>query len=614
MSTRQRSTGRYLALATALALGATACGGSSSSGGSPTAGSSSSTGTGGTTGGPANNEGTPQKGGTLNMLGSGDTDYLDANISYYTLGALALRMFSRQLYTYPADPNNNTKGVPDLATGDPKVSSDGKTVTISIQKGAMWDTSPPRQITAADEVRGVKRTCNPAQPFGGLPDYQDLIVGFSDFCAGFAKVKPEAAAIADYINKTDVAGVTVGKDPQTVVFKLNHPAAYFTDMLTMSAFSPAPKEYDKYVPASGQLAQHTVSDGPYKLSLYKPTKRMEFVRNDNWDAATDNVRKAYVDRIIIDETVAQESSQQQLQTGTPSADMTYGDFPPPSVLSQLIAAKDPQLTLGPSASSNPYVVYNTVSPNNNGALGKVAVRQAISYATNRDNIIQALGGPKVNPPLTNILPKALVGGEQGFDPYPYNVSKAKEMLKSAGFPNGMTLKFLYRPSSEGSRKSFATIQQDLKQAGITVKGVPSPDADFYTKYLQVPSVAKRGVWDLSLAGWGSDWYGNAALSFFNPLFSGPPSFPPNGSNYGFYQSTKSKAAIDAGIKAKDESQAGPLWAKADHAVMADAPIFPITQPIQALYRAKQVKNAQYIPSIQGYDPTNVWLDPATNGG
>ena len=27
---------------------------------------------------------------------------------------------------------------------------------------------------------------------------------------------------------------------------------------------------------------------------------------------------------------------------------------------------------------------------------------------------------------------------------------------------------------------------------------------------------KRGVWDLSLAGWGADWYGNAALSFFAP--------------------------------------------------------------------------------------------------
>jgi hypothetical protein len=26
-----------------------------------------------------------------------------------------------------------------------------------------------------------------------------------------------------------------------------------------------------------------------------------------------------------------------------------------------------------------------------------------------------------------------------------------------------------------------------------------------------------------------------------------------------------------------------------------------------------VHNAVYLPSLQNYDPTNVWLDPATNG-
>ena len=72
------------------------------------------------------------------------------------------------------------------------------------------------------------------------------------------------------------------------------------------------------------------------------------------------------------------------------------------------------------------------------------------------------------------------------------------MLAEAGYPNGLTLKFLYRNASEGSSKTFATVQQDLTKAGITVEGVPSPNADFYTKYLQVPDVAKRGVWDIAL--------------------------------------------------------------------------------------------------------------------
>ena len=31
----------------------------------------------------------------------------------------------------------------------------------------MWDTTPPRQITAEDEIRGIKRTCNPAMRSAG---------------------------------------------------------------------------------------------------------------------------------------------------------------------------------------------------------------------------------------------------------------------------------------------------------------------------------------------------------------------------------------------------------------------------------------------------------------
>ena len=125
------------------------------------------------------------------------------------------------------------------------------------------------------------------------------------------------------------------------------------------------------------------------------------------------------------------------------------------------------------------------------------------------------------------------------------------MLADAGYPNGLTLKFLYRNASEGSSKAFQTVQQDLSKIGIKVVGVPSPNADFYTKYLQVPTVAQRGVWDVSLAGWGPDWYGDAALSFFEPLFSGQPSYPPIGSNFGFYNSPATNALIQQASTRQD---------------------------------------------------------------
>ncbi|MEU4286662.1 ABC transporter substrate-binding protein [Kribbella sp. NPDC026596] len=572
---------------------------------------------GGSASGSGGTAATPVTGGTLNMLGAGDVDYMDPNLSYYSVGYLNLRMWSRQLFTYPADPGtDNTKPVADLATDIPTaanggISADGKTYTIKIRPGAQWNTTPARQVTAADMVRGVKRTANPVQPFGGIPDFANLIVGYKAFADGFAKVAKTPAAIQAYIDKTPLPGV-VAKDDTTVEFHLTQPATYFVDMLTLTAFSPAPVESLKYLPASTELGNHYPSDGPYKVDSWVPTKSITYSRNPAWNASTDPVRKAYVDKIVVNETVSQDSIQQQLQTGTPTADLEWDVQPPPSQLPGLLAKKDKNLNLGMTASTNPYVIYNTASPNNNKALANVKVRQAISYAINRDHILQVLGGPTINPPLTHVLPDNIVGSKQ-IDPYPYNPDKAKQLLAEAGFPH-LTLKFLYRNASEGSSKSFQTVQQDLSKAGITVVGVPSPNADFYVKYLQVPTVAQRGVWDLSLAGWGADWYGNAALSFFNPLFSGEPSYPPIGSNFGLYSSSATNALIDQAEKAPSEDQAADLWAKADAQVMADAPFFPLTNPKNANYHAPQVNNAVYVPALQMFDPTNVWLSTGKQGG
>jgi len=552
------------------------------------------------------------------MLGTGDVDYMDPNISYYSIGYLGLRMWSRQLFTNPAVAGKTMTTVPDLATVLPTVSNggisaDGKTYTIHIRQGAKWDTSPARQVTAADEVRGVQRTCNPVQPFGGIPDFNDLIVGYTAFCNGFANVGHTAAAMAAYMDKTALPGV-VATNPSTITFKLTHAASYFTDMLTLSSFSPAPVEFNQYIPASAELAAHTISDGPYKIDSYVATKSINFSRNPAWSAASDPVRKAYVDKIVVNETSTQDSVQEQLETGSPSADMEWDAWPPPNEIPALIAKSDPLLNIGATASSSPYVVFNTVSPNNNKALGNVKVRQALEYAINRSNIIQVLGGPRINPPLTHVLPPEILGGESNFDLYPYNVAKAKQMLSAAGFPKGLTLKFLYRNSAEGSTKAFQTIQQDLSNVGVTVVGVPTPSADFYTKYLEVPTVAQRGVWDVSLAGWNADWYGNAALSYFNPLFSGTASFPPSGSNFGLYNSAAANKAINAAVNATTTAQAKVLWAAADRQVMADAAIFPITNVQQANYHATQVHNAVYIPSIQNFDPTNVWIEKDKQGG
>ncbi|GAB2568863.1 ABC transporter substrate-binding protein [Microlunatus antarcticus] len=586
------------AAVTSLALLASACGG----------------GNGATTPGTSNNAGTPVKGGVLNMLGVGDVDYMDPNVSYYSGGYTILRLWNRQLFTYPAEADKTTTSAPDLADGPVSTSADGLTVTVKLRDGAQWNTTPARAVVAADEITGVKRTCNPVQPFGGIPDFNDLIVGYADFCSGFAKVKPTVAAMKEYVQKTDLPGVTA-PDDKTIVFKLTHPASYFQDMLTLPALSPAPVEWLDATPGTefGNDLKNLISNGPYYIDEYTPTKTIDLKRNPAWTEASDPIRKAYVDQVKVTETGTQESIQQQLETATDSADMAFDTFPPATQVPGLVARKDPNLNIGPGSSSNPYLVYNTVSASNNGALKDVAFRQALSTGINRANLIQVLGGPNLNTTLTNVLPADIVGGEQGFDPYPYDQAKAKQMITASGH-EGATVKILYRNASQGSTKVFQSVQQQLTELGLKVEGVAAPNADFYTKYLQQPSVAKRGVWDIAIAGWGADWYGNAALSFFAPLWSGEPSFPPIGSNYGFYANDKTNALIKQATEAKTQDEAAALWAQADQQVMADAAFFPITNPNTANYKATQVNNAVYLPALQQFDPANVWLSSGKQGG
>jgi peptide/nickel transport system substrate-binding protein len=556
-----------------------------------------------------NSAGTPVSGGTLTMLGTGDVDYMDPNVSYYSIGYLGLRMWSRGLYTYPAVESQTTTVVPDLATGMPTISNGGLKYAVTIRKGAMWNTTPARQVTAADVVRGVKRSCNPTQPFGGEPDYSDILAGYSTFCTGFGQVSgTSASAQAAYINANQISGVTV--DPSdasglTVDFTLTKPSSYFTDILALPPFFPAPVEYLQYLPASSALAQHTISDGPYYVASYDPAKTIVFKRNTAWSASTDPVRKAYVNEIDVNETGNQTAIQQEISTNSASADMEWDSFVPAASIPGLIAAKNPNFNLQSEYATNPYVLYNTLSPNNNKALQNPVVRQAISYAINRADLIQDLGGPQVSPPLTQILPPGIGGSSPTYDPYPFDATKAKQMLASAGASH-LTLKFLYRPSSVSSAKIFQTMQADLAQVGITVTGVGVPSADFYTKYLEVPTQAKTGVWDLSLAGWSPDWYGDAAKSFFEPLFDGRI-LPPSSSDFGLYSSAKTNALIDQALAAPTASAAATFWHQADQQVMADAAIYPITDGNLGIMRGSQVHNAIYVPLLEQIDPTNVWL-------
>jgi len=581
------------ALTAGLALTLAACGGGSSG-----------SGTSSTTAAKTN----VAKGGVLKVLSEEDVTTLDTADAYDTASYALLRSTSRQLYQNPAgnDVKDRVENVPDLADGAPKLSNSDKTYTVKIKTGVKWNTTPARQITAQDAVRGIKFTCNPVSPFGAIGYFTDTIDGMKEFCDGFGKVsQTDVAAIKDYTENTQISGVKA-VDDSTLQIDLKTPAADFIHLLELPTISPRPIEAMAYIIDSPESKQNIVESGPYEISSYVPDKSFVLKRNPAWDAKTDTLRPANVDEIDITLGIANDAIQQQLEAGT--ADMALSTTSVPAAnLATLSRDNDPGLHFNSNGSQSPYMVFNQVGPN--AALKKTEVRQAINYAVNKRNIAQVAGGTKVEQPNGQIFTESVVGA--GFEKqYLYSSpdfagdpTKAKELLAKAGYPNGLTLVLAYR--TNGNNPKYAdTLVQDLKASGITVTPKAVPAKDYYSKFLQKTSIAKAGEWDLALPGWFPDWEGASERSFFTPLLDGR-AYADGSTNYGGYNNDAVNTAADKALATSDQAASAKQWNAIDKMIMQDPPWVPIAANIQANYVAKRVKNYLYVAGPGNADMNSV---------
>ena len=550
----------------------------------------------------------PQTGGTLRILATGEPDHMDPTLAGMVPTNNLMRAISRQLISYEAssDPDVAIKPVGDLATEVPQPTDNGLTYTFKLREGAMWNApSGPRQITSADVERGIKRLCNPHMQTSTLTYFTSLISGLAEFCDGFSKVEPTAAAMKKYMEENDVTGVET-PDDRTVVFKLKERAGDFVYMLSLPNPAPVPVEALDYVPDSPEYRTHFVGSGPYTIGDYTPDTSLKLVRNPAWKAESDPLRKAYVDEIEITMGMQPDAIMQQLQSG--DADLAYDINVPTAILATLVANGDEKLAAMSAGNTN-FLFINTVSNNNNGALKDLRVRQALAYAVDKAAIAQQWGGSTVAEPVGGIFGLGVLGHHK-FELYPSPGSKgdpekAKELLAEAGFPDGITLKMPYR-NKDMEATTAATIQASMARAGIKLELSPVTAADYYSKFMTNPVNTKEGTWDIAPVGWTPDWVGGAARSVFQPQFTF------NGThqtyNYTDYNNPKANEIAAQAINATTPEETGKLWAEVDELVMADVPVIPLIANKNPRYRSEAVQN--YLPYALGVegDWTNLWLE------
>jgi peptide/nickel transport system substrate-binding protein len=625
-----KSPHRVVALAAAVlaAAGLAACSSSSSS----TSGSSSSS---------ASTSATPVAGGTLNIVSASGPAHIDTVPAYYTVDYQIEHATTRQLLSYPTAIYNSfsspgwladTTPAPDAATAVPTVANGGitnggKTYTFHIKPGVNWNTSPPRQVTSQDFLREFKAFFNPVSPVGNAPYYTSTIAGLSAYdnaeTAYFANKAhaPTAANIANFQNTHSISGITT-PDSSTIQFTLIGPASDFLYMLAMPFSSARPVEYDSYVPNSLQLDQHTIADGPYQISSYVPGKSLTLVKDPAWQRSTDSLRHQYVDKVVDTLDVSSAETQlSDLQAGT--QDIIDSSTPVnPSSIPGLIASNPSNFVIWPQSSTFPYVVFNLRSPDANGAMQKLLVRQAVNYGVDKAAAVKAIGGPAI----ATVLNTVIMPGNTGFvnsNMYPDNsgqgnAAMCKSDLAKAGYPNGVTLVYTY-PNDSSNTRVFTAIQASLANCGITLTAKPEPGSSFFTDLGNAPESNKSGAWDMGQAGWYPDWFGNNGRTVVQALFQGPNCVI-NTVNYGCYNSTTVNSLITQAEGAPSVSAAGSLWHQADVQIMSDAVIAPIMDQNTAGYSSTRVRGitstgqtfrtAIFQPNIGAPDITALWL---TNG-
>lgn len=111
----------------------------------------------------------------------------------------------------------------------------------------------------------------------------------------------------------------------------------------------------------------------------------------------------------------------------------------------------------------------------NPALGKVAVRQALSWAFDRNALAAAVDPGAA--PTNQVFSPATTAYNKTYDSYyGYNVARAKELLTSAGYPDGFTLKL--NPWPEANLN--ALVEGYLKAIGVKVSWTTDTGLAWYT--------------------------------------------------------------------------------------------------------------------------------------
>lgn len=276
----------------------------------------------------------------------------------------------------------------------------------------------------------------------------------TDFDAEDVKFSLDRARAPDSVNaqKGLFAAIDTVEviDPETVQVTLKHPqGAFLYNMGWGDAVIVAPESADRN-------KEKPIGTGPFRFDHWAKGSAVTLVKSDNYwgdPVALDKVEF----RFIPDAAAAVPAVL--------SGDVQAFPFFPADAVSQVEGNPQLKVVIGSTEGETILAMNNKKPP-----LDNLKVRQAISYALDREAIIDGASGGLGQPIGSHVSPSSkayvdLTGR------YPHDAAKARELLKEAGFENGFktTLKL---PPPAYARDGGQIIASQLRNVGIQADIIP----------------------------------------------------------------------------------------------------------------------------------------------
>ena len=421
---------------------------------------------------------------------------------------------------------------PDLAEKW-DISPDGKTYTFHLRQGVKFHGLNGRELTSADVKYTYERIIN--------PDTASIAKSFFD--------------PIDHID---------APDPSTVTIVLKAPN---TPFLVNTAATWAGIVAREVVDANnGDLNKVDAGSGPFMLQEWTPDTRTVLVRNPNYYIPG----QPAVDKITYQIMPDENACIAALRTGNIQFTvLSAAGYDTLKSDSSVKAVEGPTLSyayLGMNVARAPF--------------DKPEVRQAISYAVDRNEIINSVfrGHARATGPVPSAMTDWAID-VSSVDTYTPNLDKAKQLMADAGVSNVKTTMIAMSTLSY-QVDAAQVIRSQLLKIGIDAEVQPQEVGVYVDNW-------KKKNMDLMVGGNGSGTNPDRAVCFF---------FCTDGSaNVWNYSNTKVDSDGAEGRTATDQAAAKAVYADAQKQIIADAPNLFLANQDQFLAYSPKLANFTVMP-------------------